>query len=575
MSVAKVLKLGEHRDRRRYRLAMARAMLKRDRSRRALLEHLAEIAELSGSDRVAAVWIDEYGPGIVHPHLVLDLLSDRPRRLFSTEPLRKAWDVGVPGALDDVSRGGGTSAATFAVALGSDGARGWFLVADSVTRTTCVDTEQRDRIMFLAGECSAIVLHRDLDASEGREGSFTGWRFLKDLEGHDGDERRSGVVGRRFEVGRLFAGLVEEDLHVPDERRQELAERTRESVESDEGLEDDEASLLDDMIHAYEAGELTTMATVSLEAAQAAERLDHVSGAFELYSCSYEISVALGEAPTSIEAARSIGRILRRRGLWQEADRWYQTALEIAERAELWGLTARARLGLAVIQKDLGNLDSARERMSGALDAASTANDSEAAASVYHDLMNLEHVAGDLPLAARHGWRAINTFVTDEGRSRCLVGFAWVLKELGDLEAAEDAYAVARETADDSYYRLYAYDGFSHMAALRGDVAAFDERAAECDALGWEEGPATAKAEILYYRGVSHGLLGRPGRARLWLERAAAFAEEHSLEVVRRKAQTALTDLPGGRPETRASAPREVREGLRAMRNEILGTRSA
>lgn len=585
MSVAKVLKLAEHRDRRQYRLAMTRALVHGDPARRLLLEHLAEVADLTGSDRVAVVWIDEYGAGFVHPHLILDLLSDRPRRFFSSDPLQRAWDLGVPGALDDVVASDRGRVATFAVALGSDGARGWFLVADSVTRRVRVDEGRRDRLMFLAGEASAVVLHRDLDAEEDAPARFAGWRVLKDLEGYESNAQRSGVVGRRFEVGRLVIGLVEDDLVTPDERRVELAERARESILRDTNVDDQETILLGDVLQAYEVGDLPRLAAVSLEAGHAAERDDHAHGALEMYRCAFEMASALGEPETAIEAARSRGRVLRRRGAWAEADHWYGLALKIAERAELWDLIARTRAGLAVIHKDRGDLSAARHGFEGALEAAGSARDADTTASIYQDLMNLEFVAGDLPLAARHGWRAVNTASTDGTRTRSLVGFAWILKELGDIDAAEDAYAVARETAEDFYYRLYAYDGYAHMAALRGDAVAFDARAAECDELEWADGPATAKAEILYFRGVSHALLGRKSEARSWLEKAVAFAEDHAFEVVLDNARAALGELTDKDHETRAiqqgagpvrrTAPPDVRDGLRAMRDEVLGVLSA
>lgn len=575
MSVAKVLKLAEHRDRRHYRLALTRAMLGRDRARRVLIDHLAEVADLTGSDRVAVAWIDEYGPGVVHPHVVLDLLSDRPRRLFSAERLEKAWDFGIPGVLDDLGNAREERTATFAVALGSDGARGWFLVADSVTRQLLVQEGRRDRLMFLAGEISSVVLHADLGRTDDDGGSFAGWQFLKDLEGHESDGERSGIVGRRFEAGRLVVALVEEDLCVPAERRSELAERAWESVSSDDDIGPDERTLLGNMLEAYEDGELTRVATATLDAGRAAERVDHPAGALELYRCAYEVAAALCEPQTAIEAARASGRVLRRRGEWEHANRWYETALEIARRAQIWDLVARTRAGLAVIDKDRGDFEAARSGFESALELADRASDAQdTKASIYQDLMNLEYLAGELPIAARHGWRAVNTCATDGARARCLVAFAWILKELGDLEAAEDAYAVARETCEEHYYSVYAHAGFAHMAALRGDDDAYDRRMAECDALGWEDGPTTSKAEILYFRGLAHSVLGRWEEARTWLERAATFADEHSLDVIRDDAESALEELSGeeARPRTSTSpAPPEVRAGLRAMRDEVAG----
>ncbi len=573
MSVAKVLKLAEHRDRRSYRLALARTLLQADRSRLALVEHLSEVAEVTGSDRVAAVWIDEYGPGLVHPHVVVDLLSDRPRRIFAVEPLQKAWDLGVPGAFDDVPAPHRDPSATFAVALGSDGARGWFLVADSLTRRIRLDADRRERIMYLAGECSAIVLHRDLDASGSGE-AFAGWPFLKDLEGHEENTVRSEIVGRRFDVGRLVCGLVEEDLCMADERRHELAERVRASLSGDATLEAGERDLLHELLSAYDDGDLEAVAARCLAAGGAAEGVGHPHGALELYRCGYETAAALGNAEAAVDAARFSGRILRRRGRWEEAQARYDTAIAVAEMAGLQEMIARTRAGRAVILKERGDFAGAREGLFVALEAAEAAKDGDATASIYQDLMSVEHSAGDYPQAARYGWRAVNTFTSEEGRARCLVGFGWVLKELGDLDAAEDAYAVACRTAADHYYRIYAHDAYAHIAALKGDADAFDERAQECDALGWQDGPHTAKAEVLYFRGLGHGVLGRTEESRSWLELAVSFAEEHGINRVLDGARAALARLSGEEPGERphpVAAPPEVRDGLRAMRCEVTG----
>lgn len=574
MSVAKVLKLAEHRDRRSYRLALARTIHGADRSRLALVDHLGEIADLTGSDRVAVVWIDEYGPGLVHPHVVLDLLSDRPRRFFAVDPLQKAWDLGIPGAFDDALG----EPATFAVALGSDGARGWFVVADSVTRRTPVGEEWRNRLMFLAGECSAVVLHRDLESPETGDAGhpFAGWHFLQDLEGHEEDTVRSEIVGRRFEIGRLVRSLVEEDLCLGSERREELAGRALEAMDLESGDATGEEEALRGMLDAYESGDLESLARATLSAGDAAERMDHVFGALELQECAFEIGAALSDPDITVRAARAKGRILRRRGLWEDADRWYGIALDIAERAEIWEMIARTRAGLGLIHKEQGDYEGARRRFEHALEAARTAGDPDATASIHHDLMSLEWVVERLPEAARHGWRAVNTYRSESGRVRCLAGFATILRELGDWDAAEDAYTVVSRTSDELYYRVYAHDGLAYMAALRGDAELFERRAAECDALGWEEGPRSAKAEILYYRGMSYQLLDRRDEARAWLERARDFAAEHGFSRVLADAESSLADLGTAAPDrgcdisTQTPAPPEIREGLRAMRDEVV-----
>ena len=109
-------------------------------------------------------------------------------------------------------------------------------------------------------------------------------------------------------------------------------------------------------------------------------------------------------------------------------------------------------------------------------------------------------------------------------------------------------------------------------AGLRGDAAAFEYWAGECDRVGWERGPAAAKAEVLCFRGRSLGLLGRTEEARSWLERAVAFAAERGFGrtlFLAEEALEALTRNAARLEVERSSAPSEVRAGLRSMREAM------
>ena len=576
MSVANVLRLDEYRDRRQHRLSLAKAFWQNDRPRRTLFDHLRNVAEVTGSDRVAAVWIDEYGPGQAHPYLVLDLIADRPRRVFSLEPLHNAWDDGIPGSWDGPAASDSIGPSTVAVALGSDGARGWFLVADSVGRRPALEPSAAERLMFLAGECSSVVLHRDLDAvsDTASESRFAGWEYLSDLDGHEDDEARATLATRRFVVGRLVRMLIDDDLVVPDERRHELAERARRELADTDTADPTDRAILLSVLDAYESGDLEELCIALRALGDEAERLDHAGAALAAFQASFEVGAAVAESVAAVQAARAAGRVLRRRAEWARADAWYEQALAIAQAAGLGGLAARTLSGLGLIKRDLGNLPAARERFEMAIDLAGSANDSEALGSVYQDLMGLEVLAGDHHTALRHGWRAVNAYQSEVGRVRCMAGVAGVLLELGDLDPAEDAFSVVAETSREHYYRMYALDALGHIAALRGDAALFVSRAAAADAMDWEGGPLSAKAEIMYYRGLSYEALGQVAEARSWLERTIEFAGLHKFSPWLFKAEAALERL--GRVERPAPsvdqpAPAEIRTGLRVMREELVG----
>jgi tetratricopeptide (TPR) repeat protein len=132
---------------------------------------------------------------------------------------------------------------------------------------------------------------------------------------------------------------------------------------------------------------------------------------------------------------------------------------------------------------------------------------------------------------------------------------------------------VVAHSSDEVYYRSFAHDALAYLAAMRGDAVGFDEQAECCDALGWEGGPLQPKAEILYYRGLSCRALQRYEAAERWLERSIAFAEEHGFNRVLFLAEEALANLTEyieDRASPAPAAPPDVREGVRAMRQELV-----
>lgn len=572
MSTAKVLKLDEYRDRRLQRLEKSRLTLRRDRRRATLYDHLVEFGSLVDADRVAVVWVDEYGSDLVHPHVIVDHISRPLRRDFPMEPLTRAWEAGVPGSYDEAGEGP-AGCSTFAVALGSDGSRGWFIVADSIRGRPPVRTVARERCLYLAGECSAIVLHRDLDGPGDVRGGFAGWSILKDLEGFEDIAARTNVVERRFAVGRLAQILLDQDLVMSDAERTEAAERVRADLAS-QPVPTSEQRLLGAAIDAYESGNLDGLASAILQMGEVAEAGNHINGALFCYSCAFDLAARSDALEVSIDAARFTGRVFRRKGFWEDADDWYGTALALSNVDELPAKQSLVLNGIATVHRDRGNLPVARATLEDALAAAHQSKDDEVTAAAYHALMGVEQLAGNLPEALDSGWTAIQMYRSDVGRTNCLTGLAALLKDMGDWQTAEDAFTVVAHTSDVYYYRIYAVDALSHLAALRGDEAAFEIRARQADALDWERGPENAKAEIMCYRGISYRLLGRTEQARAWLNRAMDFAAEHKFNqtVFRAEGELALLDEPvvEERPAA-AVAPSEVRSGLRSMREAVTG----
>lgn len=590
MSNATVLRLDQYRERRDLRLKLAASLYRTDHGRAELLDHLARLAALLGADRVATVWIDEYGPGLVHPHVVLDLLNDRPRRSFSADPLRKAWKSGVPGVLESVasSRSEGPPW-TLAVALGSDGTRSWFLAADAVSARPTIDPELRDRVMFVAGECSAVVLHRDLDAMAATDADpkqtsrprFAGWPILQDLEGREDDEAQADRIALRFIVARLPRLLVEDDLAISSDRLRQQAERAREELRAKEheiASSDSESALWEAVLEAFEKGDLEALGAALIDLGAAAEGMTHLHGATELYATAYEICAATGHVHAAVEAARFAGRAQRRLARWDEAHRWYAVARAVAEAASLEHKVAVILDGVANIHRDRGNHPAARATLREALAHAERSGDHSAIGRVHHGFLALEHVAGNLQDAIAHGWSAIRLYTGRQDQVEGLASLAGALIDAGELSAAEDAWTIVATCAEQEYYRLFALEARAYIAALKSDAALFARRVAEVDARDWENtGPEVAQAEILYHRGLAWSALGRVPEARRWLDRAIAFAESRGFSRTVFEAENALRalgseDVERGAPQLAAPPAEtlEARSGLRELRLSLV-----
>lgn len=580
MSVAKVLRLEDYRGKREHRLRIADRLYSADPMRLAIFRHLSQVAALCDADRAATVWVDEYGPGSVHPHVVLDQMSDRPRRFFSVEPLRRAWELGVPGAIDDLAEPASSIPTTFAISLGSDGMRAWFLVAESTAGRPLLDAATRDRLMFLAGECAAVLLHRDLDVllptqEQPSEDGFAGWQILKDLEGRESDEAEGRRIAQRFVVGRVVRMLADDDFVILPDRMSEQVRRARAELPGKDESTDAEAALWHRALDRLDARDLEGLARDLVALGQAVERQEHGHGALEIYDCAYHMAVAVADARSAAEATWYGGRVLRRQAAWGEASERYQTALHIADAAGLSDTSINVLVGLAVLKQDVGNLPAARAKLDEALGMAETVGTPDTVAVVHHSYMGLEQLAGNITKGLDHGWVAVATYENQERRTRCMAGLGGLLIDAGDREAAWDAWTWVAHVSTDRFYLSYAYDALAHLSALAGDEVGFRDHAARCDGLDWENGAKGAKAEILYYRGLSYQALGYLDEAQQWLRRALSFAEEHGYNRTFFRVEQAIESLSADRiqsdGDTAPATPERVREGLRSMREELVG----
>ena len=245
--------------------------------------------------------------------------------------------------------------------------------------------------------------------------------------------------------------------------------------------------------------------------------------------------------------------------------------------------------GLASAMRDKGNLPAARELLHEGLQVARESGDDYPLASVHHTLMTVEQRAGRLPQAVAHGWKAVTLHRQEETRYYVLVSLAGCLVKMGELDAAEDSYAVVAARVEQPDWRYAALETLAHISALRGHRDVFDDRVARADRTGWQTGASVpVHAQILQFRAMSWKALGELARARAGFEQARDYAQEHGINQVFFEAETLLAGLDddgaaavSATPAT-AAAPSEsglpaaemaeIRGGVGAMRKALVPT---
>lgn len=579
MSTTRVLHLDAFRGRRRLRAERVLTLLRPDAVRHGLAELLAEAKVLVAADRAAVLWLDEFGPMVPRAHVLFDLHAHPARREFDARSLQTAWRLGVPGLVDapELSRGRVTPDAPRSavyVGLGSDGLRTWFLALDSVTPRAALDDEVRERLLHLAGRCTTLLLHRELvpgDQGPGRADGFTGWTVLADAEIEGAAEDR---ITERFLVIRLVRAYLDDDLAPDMGLMQERVSDLRAEVGDSE-----EGPYWSAILDAAGAGDLWGLARAVVDAGVRAENLGELEGALEAFRSGYWVAALSGAGDVAVEAARFLARGLRRAGRWDDSERWYAHAAAVARAMDDPAGEALALDGQAATLRARGNMPDARRCLEEALTAAELSGDAHAVGSVNMHLMTFYHLAGQGSEAVLHGWTSVRAFETTRDQLRALVALAGILMDLGAVEVAEEAYAVALERVEESYFKAFALEGYAHAAALRGDREAYEVRYRDVLAEAWAAGGVDFQAQALLYRGRAYTALGEPELARQLFQEALAFAEERGLNAYVFQAEDGLRALDGAptaEPERThsaigAEALEEVRGGLGTLRRELTG----
>jgi tetratricopeptide (TPR) repeat protein len=481
-------------------------------------------------------------------------------------------------------------ASTCVVSLGCDGPRSWFVVLDSVTPRRPLASDAVDRIMFLSGEVASVIFHQDLQpqgaAGMDRPGDrgtkkepFAGWPVLKDLEEHGRTPELEERIRVRFLVARVVRGVVEDQLvSDQDSVRHQVQGIRREMDRHPEGDREREAwTRALDALEGRNPGELLSAA---LEWGRAVEAQGHLDSAQEIFSLAFEMARAAGEPDSAADAARLRGKVHRTRAEWDLALAWYGVARTVSEVTGHRDKLAVVLDGLANVYRDRGNLPRARETLAQVLEIGRETRDRYTMAIGHHDLMTVLKLGGDLAGAIEAGWLAFQSYDSGDGKLRALFDLAGVLRESGELSAAQDAYLVVAEKIQGLEAQVLAVDALAYVAALMGDRVRYRAARARLERLGWKTVSPVYRGQVLYYQGLSHRALGEESEAVSRLRQALAFAEEHGLNKLVFDVEAALGDgstpsmAPATAPSWEGRVPEEVlgvRRGLRELRTAPAG----
>jgi len=532
-------------------------------ARTRLLVRATEIAE---ADRAVLFWVDDYRDRQPRVDRVVDIASDPPRRGVSTDLLERAMGHGFPGLLDapDRNRAAGVllfpeaPSSTALISIGGDGTRSWFLLVDCITPRGRLTIDQRNALMFVAGELSTAVqhpLHTRWSGASGsfesaREEAFAGWGVLGDLAEGTASEADRERVNVRFLVSRLVKTYLEEGLWMEAEGLAEQIRQIRQQI-ADAGTGLAESTTLDAVLSALELGRADQLARATQKLGDYYQEDEQLHAAREFLLSAFELAVHVSDAAVAMETSWGIGLASRRAADWDGAFRWYTLASDLAREFGNWHTYGRVLDGLGNAYRDRGNLPRSREVLAEALNVSAKTSDPEMRASVLHTLMTVELLSAQHGTAIVYGWEAVQCQADPQRRLLALADLGAAFLEAGQYESAEESLSVVMAEATDRDVRIIALSSLCLLSATLGKRAQYDAHCQQMETERWQSASAIIRGQVMFERGLALAWLGERERAEEWLALAALFGESHQVAKMVLDVEAALETLRvGGTPGT-------------------------
>jgi tetratricopeptide (TPR) repeat protein len=274
------------------------------------------------------------------------------------------------------------------------------------------------------------------------------------------------------------------------------------------------------------------------------------------------------DSDASIAAHMRLGYCYRSLHLIDEATEAFASASEIATEAGDMVSVLLARVNEGHLATLRGNLPRAEAILDDAIARSNGAEFLDVKSRALHERSNVAYHRGDQEMAIQFAYAAFRHAQSPIERDRILNDIAVAFTELGVFSAARDAYLVLSATAQEQYMRWAASVNLMEVSALTGEQVLFELYRRQL--MGMTLPPLLATSYELY-AGLGYRRLGDHGRARPFLERAMALAEQHGLNQYLFEAEEALLQLDAPTPPHRVSATisldvEEVACALRELR---------
>ena len=275
-----------------------------------------------------------------------------------------------------------------------------------------------------------------------------------------------------------------------------------------------------------------------------------------------------------VEAHIRIAECHRHRAEWEHAEAAFATAAYVAANGGDHTGALRARCYGASVTAERGNLDEADAQLFAVEREAVEMRRVDLLALARHGRAHVAFLRGNVELAARLAFEALEHLPDPRERDRALADVAAAFAELGVRSAARDAQLIISATTQDSYVRWTSLINLMELAAGDRVRPAFEQYRR---ALVAERLPPRLAGYFHYYSGGGAHAFGDTPAARDEYRRALGIATRAGLAPLARDAAAALRaldaegtppDAPPARDPTPATAG--IAGALARMRENVM-----